>query len=141
MPITIIINRTRISSLADLRDNFNSAEFLAYLKSGRIIKWLNDLGEAALAEKIAALDPNDKASIITIMEILSVPADKCLIQDVPKAMQEDLCESKERLPSVSYLREPETNVEKTIADGRDRLLDALNSCLNSRGLKEKNSEK
>ena len=138
MPITIITNRTRISSLDDLRENFNSAEFLAYLKSGRIIRWLNDLGEAALAEKIAAMNPEDKTSIKSIMKLLSISEDKCPILEVPEAEEKEISKSERGPTSSVYLREAETQEEKTIADGRDRLLDALNSCLNSRGLKEKN---
>jgi len=86
MKTTLILNKQRIQTLSDLLENFNSAEFIAYLKSGRVLKWLNELQESALAEKISSVNLDNKDAVKEIMEILSVAEDKCPIQEAPEEM-------------------------------------------------------
>lgn len=94
MRTTLILNKKRILTLDDLRENFNSAEFFAYMKSGRINRWLNDLGESVLAQKIATINPDDKSSVIKIMELLSISEDKCVVQGKQSPEEEKSVESK-----------------------------------------------
>jgi len=132
MKTTLILNKQRIQILSDLRENFNSAEFIAYLKSGRILKWLNELKESALAEKISSVNLDNKDAVKEIMEILSISEDKCPVQEEPKTAEEKAGKSDESIHAAGDMRIAETPEEKEITEGRDKLLKSLAARLNKK---------
>ena len=62
--IIFIINKQRIQTLQELRDNFNLLEVLLYYKNGRLAKWLEQVGETEYQKAVEQLDITQEDMIL-----------------------------------------------------------------------------
>lgn len=82
--IRIKIGHNEYSNLADVRNNFSVEELFPLFLDGRLERWLFQIGEQDLAEKVKLLveDCNDSALIVNYIKLLSVFFDDIDYDDI-----------------------------------------------------------
>lgn len=68
-------NEAKVSTLEELRDNFDLEIVLDYFKSGNLLKWLEDRFYEDEADAISAIDANDKNLTVKICAALGLECD------------------------------------------------------------------
>ena len=74
-----------VRSMEELRDNFSLSRVLEYFNDGRLVTWLQDRYENTIAEKIAAINPNEEDVEKKICEVLDVEYDENASEEEGKA--------------------------------------------------------
>ncbi len=78
-----------VRTMEELRAAFAVLEAVEYVENGKLVKWLKNHGENALAQQVEALDPEDDAMPRKLCELLGVPYDEAAYQAALEAKDHD----------------------------------------------------
>ena len=123
--LTMIICKKRISSLAELNSNFVLSEVWNYACNGRLQKWLTQIGENKVAEKLDRINLSEnqdkaKEDLMKALGLSAAQISSCLTE--LKLLRQAEHDKKTR---PEYMRLPDGIEDETIAEVRDKLLAKL----------------
>lgn len=123
--LTMIICKKRISSLAELNSNFVLSEVWNYACNGRLQKWLTQIGENKVAEKLDRINLSEnqdkaKEDLMKALGLSAAQISSCLTE--LKLLRQAEHDKKNR---PEYMRLPDGIEDETIAEVRDKLLAKL----------------
>lgn len=78
-----------VRTMEELRAAFAVLEAVEYVENGKLVKWLKNHDEGALAKQVEALDPEDDAMPRKLCELIGVPYDEAAYQAALEAKDQD----------------------------------------------------
>lgn len=78
-----------VRTMEELRAAFAVLEAVEYVENGKLVKWLKNHDEGALAQQVEALDPEDDAMPRKLCELIGVPYDAAAYQAALEAKVQD----------------------------------------------------
>lgn len=78
-----------VRTMEELRAAFAILEAVEYVENGKLVKWLKNHDEDALAQQVEALDPEDDAMPRKLCELIGVPYDEAAYQAALEAKDQD----------------------------------------------------
>lgn len=78
-----------VRTMEELRAAFAVLEAVEYVENGKLVKWLKNHDEGALAQQVEALDPEDDAMPRKLCKLIGVPYDEAAYQAALEAKDQD----------------------------------------------------
>lgn len=78
-----------VRTMEELRAAFAILEAVEYVENGKLVKWLKNHDEGALAQQVEALDPEDDAMPRKLCKLIGVPYDEAAYQAALEAKDQD----------------------------------------------------
>lgn len=78
-----------VRTMEELRAAFAVLEAVEYVENGKLVKWLKNHDESALAQQVEALDPEDDAMPRKLCKLIGVPYDEAAYQAALEAKDQD----------------------------------------------------
>ena len=78
-----------VRTMEELRAAFAVLEAVEYVENGKLVKWLKNHDEDALAKQVEALDPEDDAMPRKLCKLIGVPYDEAAYQAALEAKAQD----------------------------------------------------
>ena len=78
-----------VRTMEELRAAFAALEAVEYVENGKLVKWLKNHDEDALAQQVEALDPEDDAMPRKLCKLIGVPYDEAAYQAALEAKDQD----------------------------------------------------
>ena len=78
-----------VRTMEEFRAAFAILEAVEYVENGKMVKWLKNHDEGALAQQVEALDPEDDAMPRKLCKLIGVPYDEVAYQAALEAKDQD----------------------------------------------------
>lgn len=78
-----------VRTMEEFRAAFAILEAVEYVENGKLVKWLKNHDEDALAQQVEALDPEDDAMPRKLCKLIGVPYDEAAYQAALEAKDQD----------------------------------------------------
>lgn len=78
-----------VRTMEEFRAAFAILEAVEYVENGKLVKWLKNHDEGALAQQVEALDPEDDAMPRKLCELIGVPYDEAAYRAALEAKDQD----------------------------------------------------